>query len=165
MRRIPVALIVVAGLFLSVLGAERRASGGDCGCGGPPPGCCAPPVYVHSHCHPWCHHCGPYSRRRDRDATRYAEPDYRASAPVPVVSSMPVFSTPLMLASVPVVPTTVSRSAAPEMPSLHDCNRRLDRLEDNVKELANAMSELQTIVKDQTRALAEITRQLKENSP
>jgi t-SNARE complex subunit (syntaxin) len=77
---------------------------------------------------------------------------------------MPVFSTPMMFASVPVVPTAGTRSAERDARSVLDCHERLDRLEENVKSLANAMKDLQTIVHDQTRALEEINARLKSKA-
>ena len=80
---------------------------------------------------------------------------------------MPVFSTPMMMASVPMMPmmpTVPTRSAQPDTRSAQDCCDRLDRLEKNVQNLADAMLELQGIVKDQTRAMAEITNRLDDKS-
>jgi len=66
----------------------------------------------------------------------------------------------MMLASVPVVPAA-TRSAEPDLRSAKDCCERLDRLEENVSQLAEAMRELQTLVHDQSRALQAITEELK----
>ena len=73
---------------------------------------------------------------------------------------MPVFSTPMMLASVPVVPATATRAAEPDTRSALDCHERLDRLEDNVTRLAEAVHNLQAIVQDQSRVLEKITERL-----
>ena len=169
--RMGFALIVVF-FCVAVVGARPSlANGCGCGgpvhtcggpaphCGGPSHGCYAPPpIYIHSHCHPGCRHCA--KPNRDRGASRDAGAQTRASAPVPIVTSMPVFSSPLMMASVPVMPTT--RVAMPQQRSSYDCERRLDRLEDNIKDITNAVAELQTIVKDQTRALTAITQKIEQ---
>lgn len=156
-------LLFVATLSLSVL-ATGQPSHGGCGCSGlPVPSCYGRSATVHTHYHCCCRSCQ-RPRDRDRGAQRVAQADYRVSAPVPVVSSMPVFSTPMMMASVPVMPTVATRSAQPNMRSAMDCCERLDRLEKNVKDIADAMVELQGIVKDQTRAMAAITRRLDGDS-
>ena len=74
---------------------------------------------------------------------------------------MPVFATPMMMASVPVMPTTASRAAVPNTQCASDCHARIDRLEENVNQLAAAMQELQLLVHDQTAALTEITTRIK----
>ena len=152
MKLSPIAFLSVAVFCFSILGVGQHVTADSCGCGGPAPNCCGPPVYIHSHCHASCRHCAPQRRDAERRATRDAERDYRMSAPVPVVTSMPVFATPMMFASMPVMPTMATRSATPDTQSILDCEKRMDRLEDNVKQLANAVAELQTIVQDQTAA-------------
>jgi t-SNARE complex subunit (syntaxin) len=74
---------------------------------------------------------------------------------------MPVFAAPMMFASFPVMPAAATRSAEPEYRSSSDCHERLNRLEQNVLELTQAMRELQAIVGDQSRVLDKITQELK----
>ncbi len=163
-------LHLVAGLTILVFGTNQSAWGGDCGygCGSlPVPSCYAPPAAVHNHYHGCTGHCagkcchGRERRDRDRGGERFAQSDYRASAPVPIVSSMPVFAMPMMMASVPVMPTATTRAAEPRRASTPDCHERIDRLEDNVNQLAEAMRELQALVQDQSRVLEKITWELK----
>ncbi len=166
-------LLFVACLAISLFGVNQPAKGGDCGygCGSlPVPSCYAPPAAVHNHYH-CCNgqsygHCCQGRERRDRDrgAERAAEANYRSSAPVPIVSSMPVFSMPMMMASVPVMPTTVSRAAEPRRTSERDCHERIDRLEDNVYQLAESVRKLQLLVYDQSRILEKITEKLEPKS-
>ena len=162
------ALLLVAGLVISVFGVNQLAEGGDCryGCGSlPVPSCYAPPAAVHNHYHCCnghsCGHCCQGRERRDRGADRAAESNYRNSAPVPIVSSMPVFSMPMMMASVPVMPAATTRAAEPRGASAPDCHARIDRLEKNVNDLAESVRKLQTLVYDQSRVLEQITWHLK----
>ena len=73
---------------------------------------------------------------------------------------MPTFSMPMMMASFPVMPTTVSRAAEP--PASDCCERmnkleaKVDNLEANLLSLTTAMRDLQLIVKDQTSAIEKI---------
>jgi hypothetical protein len=155
------ALLLAASLFCS----DRSADGGDYGrgCGTlPVPSCYAPAPVAPACCRccaPSCGRCshGKYARDRDRGAERSSQADFRSAAPVPIVSSMPVFAAPMMFASVPVMPAVATRSAEPVYRSESDCHERLNRLEDNVLELSRAMRELQAIVKDQSRVLEKIT--------
>ncbi|MCL4204522.1 MAG: hypothetical protein KJ000_18710 [Pirellulaceae bacterium] len=160
------ALLLAGALFC----ADRTADGGGYGhgCGTlPVPSCYAPAPVATTCCRccvPCCGGClhGKHARDRDRGAERNAQADYRSAAPLPIVSSMPVFTAPMMFASVPVVPTAATRSAEPVYRSESDCHERLNRLEDNVLELSRAMRELQAIVKDQSRVLEKITDELKK---
>ena len=167
-----IALQLVAGLSIAVFGVHQAAMGGDCGhgCGSMPvPSCYARPAaaypYQGCYCHPSGHCCGHCCHGRERrDRSRGADPadqmGSRAGSPIPIVASMPVFSAPMMFASMPVFPTTTTRSAEPYQRSTQDCHARIDRLEDNMLKLAEAMRELQTVVHDQTAALAEVTKRL-----
>ena len=163
-------LLLAAGLAILVFGVTLTARGGDCryGCGSlPVPSCYAPPATVSTHYHccntGCCGRCchGRPPRDRDRGAERAAQADYRSSAPVPIVSSMPIFSMPMMMASVPVMPATVTRAAEPATrsatPSTMDCHERIDRLEDKFVRLSEQMLTLQAMVQDQSNALQAIT--------
>jgi anti-sigma-K factor RskA len=70
---------------------------------------------------------------------------------------MPVFSTPLMLASVPVMPTTATRAAEPYRRAEQDCHERIDRLEENLDDLADSVRKLQALVYDQSRIMERLT--------
>ena len=167
-------LPISAGLAVFVLGFAHPAEGGDCGygCGSlPVPSCYAPPAAVHNHYHccttgccGQCCHREP--RGRDRGADRSAGADYRAATPVPIVSSMPVFATPMMMASVPVMPTVATRAAEPTTrsatSSAMDCHERIDRLEEKFVKMSEQMLTLQAMVQDQSNTLREITLHLKK---
>jgi hypothetical protein len=159
-------LLAAAGVMISAFGMNSPAVGGEYGCGSPPvPSCYAQPApaypYGYSRCPPYCYGCCHkccHRGGRDRGASRGAEENNRSSAPV--VSSMPVFSSPMMFTSVPVMPTLSTRSAQPDTRSALDCCERVNRLEENVQDLARAVRDLQLLVLDQGRVLEKITVQL-----
>ena len=104
-----------------------------------------------------CGSCG--GHRGDEPAPKSAK--IRAADPVaaPIVQSMPVFSMPMMFASMPVMPAmatmpqTSSRSAA----GGSDCCDRVDRLEDEMIRLAKSVNQLQAIVEGQTKVLEKLS--------
>jgi hypothetical protein len=164
-RRSWIHTVVLAGTLFWI----ASPSNGDCrwGCSTMPvPSCYASPRYPVACCRccvPCCgHQChSKPSRDRERSAERSAQPDYRYAAPVPIVSTMPVFAAPMMFASFPVMPAAATRAAEPDCRSSSDCHDRLNRLEQNVLELTKAMRDLQAIVGDQSRVLERVTQELR----
>jgi len=154
--------------------AGQTAIAGDGGCGAEPQPSCGCQAahscgcYVGAACGCRHHHCRvcvfcrtPPSR--DRGATRDARADdYRSAAPAVVVQSMPTFAMPMMMASVPVMPTMATRAAEPTCSGSTDSTERLNRLEQNLLNLTDRVAELRVIVEGQTRALEALAKQPKK---
>jgi hypothetical protein len=159
MRRSPRLVFCIFCLAFLFLAGAGFAPAADCGCGGPAtvPNCggATGVVAPHRHCRHGsvCTACEPTAKsdrgaRRDRDG-------FRDAGPATVVSSMPMFAMPMMFASVPVMPAVANRVAEPDR-SYSDCHERLNRLENDLKGLAKAVGDLQSIVADQTKVLRKL---------
>ena len=127
----------------------------------------APSVASAGHCHhgcrcqrcvPCCQQPAPEHREAVEERPRAAT---RAVVQAPIVQSMPVYTMPMMYAAMPVVPAmaTAPASRAAEYRAPGDCCDRVEKLEEQMKELARSMSELQTIVHGQTEVLKVLAAQ------
>ncbi len=116
------------------------------------------------HCHHHhCRHCVVCCQQGPAPTDRAAEEEppprrtTRAAAPVAasIVQSMPVYAMPAMFATMPVMPAVAtSRGAEPR--GATDCCERVDKLEEEMKKLAKAVSDLQDIVQGQTEVLEKL---------
>jgi hypothetical protein len=142
MRGIPSNVFLI--VSLAVVAAPVVASAGHC----------------HRGCH--CHRCVPCCQQPAPDHREAVEERPRAAAravvQAPIVQSMPVYTMPMMYAAMPVVPAmaTAPVSRAAEYRAPGDCCERVDKLEQQMKELARSMTELQTIVHGQTEVLKQL---------
>ncbi len=119
------------------------------------------------HCHHCrkvivCCNCQGHSQGRGVEEREEAEFRNRAAQPVaaPIVNSTAVFTVPMMYATMPVMPATMttSRSAGP---AAGDCCERVDRLEQEMIRLQRSMHDLQTIVQGQTDIMKILAEDLK----
>ena len=88
----------------------------------------------------------------------------------PLVQSMPVYQTPLMFASMPVMPAmafspasnqagaSAAPAAAPQQ--IRDCCDRVDQLELEVKRLAVSVNQIQTLIEGQNKILNVLVEKL-----
>ena len=121
----------------------------------------APSAATAGHCHRGCHchRCVPCCQQPASEPRAAVEERPRAATravvQAPIVQSMPVYTMPMMYAAMPVVPAMATGPAprAAEYRAPGDCCDRVERLEEQMKELARSMSELQTIVHGQTEVL------------
>jgi hypothetical protein len=121
------------------------------------------------HCHHACKKCvicccqnapPSYEREAEPEPRKANRPTPRSVTPAPIVQSMPMYVMPAMFATMPVVPAAAtSRSAEPRGAS--DCCDRVDRLEDEMRKLAKAVSDLQDIVAGQTEVLEKLAERPK----
>jgi hypothetical protein len=109
-------------------------------------------------CVPCCQQPAPEHREAVEERPRAAT---RAAVPAPIVQSMPVYTMPMMYAAMPVVPAmaTAPATRAAEYRAPGDCCDRVEKLEEQMKELARSMTELQTIVHGQTEVLKVLAAQ------
>jgi hypothetical protein len=83
-----------------------------------------------------------------------------------LVQSMPVFQTPLMFASMPVMPAMAystpnnQPAAAPAAPrEIRDCCDRVDKLEEQMKKLAESVNNMQTLIQGQNEILKVLVKE------
>jgi hypothetical protein len=113
--------------------------------------------HCHHRCH--CHKCVPCCEQPAREPRAAVEERPRAATravvQAPIVQSMPVYTMPMMYAAMPVMPAMATAPAprAAEYRAPGDCCERVEKLEEQMKELARSMTELQTIVHGQTEVL------------
>ena len=151
-------LIVLAVPLLLGSGWEVARAGDACGCGGEARSCVS--CRHGHHCRRagccCCNTCG--SERSASTSSKRAATEYRSAVVVP---SMPVFAMmPMMMAPMGVMPASATRAAEPETRSGVDCHERINRLEKDVRDLADVVREMQRMVSAQTTALDKIADEL-----
>ena len=127
----------------------------------------APSVASAGHCHHSCRcqRCVPCCQQPATEPRAAVEERPRAATravvQAPILQSMPVYTMPMMYAAMPVVPAmaTAPTTRAAEYRAPGDCCERVEKLEEQMKELARSMSELQTIVHGQTEVLKVLAAQ------